>query len=566
MKVEIKTIDEKEQFEQYTQQLDISPTLAKLLWLRNIKDYDSAKSFFRATLSDLHNPFLMQDMKKAVDLVVNAIKQKHSILIYGDYDVDGTTGIAILYDFLIRQNASVSYYIPHRIEEGYGVGKKGIDYAYQNNIDLFITVDCGISAFEHINQLIKKNIKVIICDHHKPPEKLPLAQAVLNPKQKKCQYPYKELSGAGVAFKLVQALSHHLSFPKSVFHKYLDMVALSIAADITPITGENRILCKNGFELINKTYFTGLKSLFQIAKVPLENLKTNTVVFKIAPLINAMGRLEHANDVITLFSSTDLNETNSIVKKMISINNKRRQLCQKTFNQVEKEFLDHREKFQEDKFVFFREEWHLGVLGIVASQMAEKYMFPFLLLTKRENIIKGSGRSSPYINIFECIQASEKYLINYGGHDKAIGVTLDSQNLTPFIELFRKNIKKHIRQVEYYLHVDSEIDLMTIDRNFWKILRQFEPYGPENMKPIFIAKDVPFSPHSVRTMGKNHLQITLKRDDNIFIRAVGFGMGDLYEKIIQKSTKTLTVIFQLEENSWNNKKTIEINLKKIVDV
>ena len=566
MKIEIKPITENESFDQYVSILGISPTLTKLLWLRGIKDFNSAKYFFRATLSDLHDPFLMKDMKKAVCIIVDAIKNKRSILIYGDYDVDGTTGVTILYDFLIQQGALVSYYIPHRINEGYGIGNKGITYACQENIDLVITVDCGISAFNPINKLIENSIEVIICDHHEPPPKLPLAQAILNPKRRDCAYPYKELSGAGVAFKLIQAISSQLSLPEDIYHQYLDMVSLSIAADISPITGENRILCKNGFDLIHQTRFIGLKSLSQIAHIPLTRLKTSTAVFKIAPLINAMGRLDHANEIITLFTSTDPNETASIVKKMITLNNQRKKLCNQTFKQVEIDFFKHREEFNENKLIFFNPEWHLGVLGIVASKMSEKYMLPFILLSKKEHIIKGSGRSSPYINIFQFLCASKKYLSNYGGHEKAVGLTLQSQNLIAFTQFFHDIIKPHIHHVEPHIKVDSEINLIDINRKFWNVLRQFEPYGPGNMKPIFIAKDVPFYPHSTRIIGKNHLQIILKRTDSIPIRAIGFNMGNLYEKINQRSKKILTIVFQLEENVWNNQKNIEISLKKIIDV
>jgi len=546
--------------------LSVDKVLAKLLLQRKITSYDEAKHFFRPSLDDLHDPFLMKDMDLAIDRIEKAIENEENILIYGDYDVDGTTAVSLVYSYLINFYTNVAHYIPDRYDEGYGISYKGIDFAHDNDFSLIIALDCGIKAIGKVDYAKKKNIDFIICDHHRPGEKLPKAIAVLDPKRTDCNYPYDELCGCGIGFKLI----HALSIRKNPLDKdpilslipYLDLVATAIAADIVPITGENRILAAYGLKVINTNPRMGIKAL--IKNVNKDQLTITDVVFIIAPRINAAGRIKHGQYAVTLLTENDFNAALKYASEIEQFNLYRKELDK----QITKEALLQIDRNNEkDNFtsVVFDKNWHKGVIGIVASRLIEKYYRPTLVFTKSGNRLAASARSVKGFDVYNALEGCSEFIEQFGGHKYAAGLTLLPENYKIFKEKFEEVVKKTIpdelRTPE--ITIDSSIYLSDINPKFQRIINQFGPFGPQNMKPIFMSSGLRDNGYG-KKVGKDseHLKLSIiSGADQKTYNAIGFGMGEKYELITKGNT--FQAAFTIEENHWNGITSLQLNIKDI---
>ncbi|MBA5629099.1 single-stranded-DNA-specific exonuclease RecJ [Moheibacter lacus] len=535
--------------------------IAKILAQRGIDSFDSAKNFFRPDLTELHDPFLMKDMDNAVKRIAQAFENQENILVYGDYDVDGTTAVALMYDFLIHRYPNVSYYIPDRYSEGYGISFQGIDFAEDNDFSLIIALDCGIKAIDKIQYANEKQIDFIICDHHLPGDKLPEAIAVLDPKRSDCEYPFKELSGCGVGFKLIQALLHELDEDPEKAFDYLDLAVVSIAADIVPISGENRILAYYGLKKLQSSPRPGLESL--IGEAQKDKLTISNIVFSIAPKINATGRLEHASQSVELLISEDKEKIATFASQINDLNTQRKE----TDGNVTVEAIQMiRKKGEEDRFstVVYDPNWHKGVLGIVASRLIDTFYRPTLVLTQgNENEITGSARSVKDFDIYEIIDNCSELLTKYGGHRFAAGLTMPIENLEAFKEKFEELVKEKIRPIQRKpsIEIDAEIQFSEVTPYFIKVLNQMEPFGPENMTPIFLTKNLIGG--EVKEMGKNkeHLRLSLW-DENSAVKlpAVAFGMGE-FSKDFQY--RRFDAVYSIDENHWKGNTYLQLNLRDV---
>lgn len=562
----LKPLGDTETVEKLSQELNVVTEIAQLLVQRGIKTYEEARVFFRPKLSDLHDPFLMKDMDKAVERLSYAIKNNEKILIYGDYDVDGTTAVATIYNYLIRNYQNIEYYIPDRYLEGYGLSFKGIDYAEEINCKLIITVDCGIKAIEKTNYVNQKNIDLIICDHHTPGPELPNAYAILDPKREDCNYPYKELSGCGVAFKLLQAFCQKTNDSFEELAKLLDLVVVSIGSDIVPITGENRTLAYFGLSQLNTNPQLGLKSIINIAGLENKEIQINDIVFKIGPRINAAGRLESGKTAVELLTSTNEAYVNKIAVEIDCINTNRKEL--------DAEITEHalsminESEISKNAFstIVYHEEWHKGVIGIVASRLTETYYRPTVVFTKSNDIITGSARSVPGYNLYEAIEACGDLLENFGGHRYAAGLSLKPENFNAFKERFEKYVMETITPEQRIpvINADLEIKIKDITPKFFRILKQFAPFGPENMTPTFITRNI-FDNGSAKIVGKDEehlkLKIVQKLGDNRCIDAIGFNFANYYQHI--KEFNEFDICYQIFENNFMNQKFIQILIKDI---
>lgn len=534
--------------------------LAVVLAQRGIDSFDSAKNFFRPNLEKLHNPFLMKDMDKAVERILSAIKQEENILVYGDYDVDGTTAVALMYDFLKSIYPNVSYYVPDRYSEGYGISFQGIDFAEDNNVSLIIALDCGIKAVDKIVYANEKGVDFVICDHHLPGETLPAAIAVLDPKRSDCDYPFKELSGCGVGFKLVQALAEKLVIEKKKTFKYLDLLVVSIAADIVPIVDENRTMAFFGLQKLQESPCPGLESL--LGETQKEKLNISNIVFSIAPKINATGRLQHASQSVELLISKDKEKIKEFTAQINSLNVQRKEKDGSVTEEAIRQILENKE---EDRFttVVFDSLWHKGVLGIVASRLIETYYRPTLVLTEgNEGEITGSARSVKDFDIYEVIDACSDLLTKYGGHRFAAGLTMPMENLAEFKEKFEQLVKEKIRPIQRKpsIEIDTEIQFSDITPYFLKVLNQMEPFGPENMTPVFITKNLIGG--EIKEMGKdkNHLRLTLMDSRQNKFNAVAFGMGKLSKDF---RYRRFDVVYSIEENHWKGNTYLQLNVRDV---
>jgi single-stranded-DNA-specific exonuclease len=542
-------------------QLNIHPTLCKLLVQRNIRTFDDAKNFFRPTLEQLHNPFLMKDMEKAIHRIEFAIANNEHILIYGDYDVDGTTAVSVVYSFLKDITAHITYYIPDRYSEGYGISIQGIDFAKENDIRLIIALDCGIKAHDKINYAKEKGIDFIICDHHLPDETLPDAVAVLDPKRKDCNYPYDELSGCGVGFKLIQAYAIKNNIDLEKVYKHLDLVATSIASDLVPITGENRILAKFGIEKVNKHPRAGFKALMSELKLT-RVLDITDLVFIIGPRINAAGRIAHGSEAVTLLVEDDYDIALEKTKK-VQQNNTDRKSLDKDITEEALALIDNNEiLIQKKSTVLYQAHWHKGVIGIVASRLIEKYHRPTIVLTASNGKGVGSGRSVPGFDLHDAIDACSEHLVQFGGHKYAAGLTIEIDKINDFIEAFDKVVSERIldEQLIPQIEIDAEIELTDINEKFYNIVEQMAPFGPGNMRPNFVTKDVYDTGYS-KVLNGNHLKLNLLKDHQDPRNGIGFGMGD-YMKIMEQK-ETVDICYQLYANIWNGQTKIEFRLKDL---
>ena len=537
--------------------LDVSEIVAHLLALRGISTFEEAKSFFRPEISHLHDPFLMKNMQKAVDRIQAVIANGEKVLVYGDYDVDGTTSVAMMYSFLKKKVKEIEYYIPCRYDEGYGISLKGIDYAKENDFSLIIALDCGIRAVNQINYANEKGVDFIICDHHNPGEKVPEALAILNPKQIDCNYPYKELSGCGVGFKLIQAFSQQNNIDFSEIMEYLDLLTVSIGADIVPMTGENRVFSFYGLQQINKSPRAGLKALMEIANKT-KDVTITDVVFGVAPRINAAGRIEHAKKAVEILVETDYAKAKLFADK-IEENNTTRKGLDKSITMEALEMIDVKKK----STVVHSENWHKGVVGIVASRLIESHYKPTIVLAEKDGILTGSARSVHDFDLYSAIAKCEHLCEKFGGHKYAAGLSIKKENLPQFIDAFEKAVSESITedQLTPKINIDKVIDIDAVDEKLHRIIKQFAPFGPKNLSPIFVSKGVIDNGYGKQVgEDKTHLRINAERNKGA-IAGIGFGMGDYFEII--KDNQTFDVCYSIDENVWNGKKSLQLRIRDI---
>ncbi|WP_396197025.1 single-stranded-DNA-specific exonuclease RecJ [Flavobacterium sp.] len=541
--------------------LQVDEIIASLLVQRGIETFEQAKTFFRPTLADLHNPYLMKDMDKAVARIETAISNNENILVFGDYDVDGTTAVSLVSSYLRSYYPNVATYIPDRYAEGYGISYTGIDYAEDNTISLIIALDCGIKSIDHVAYANEKNIDFIICDHHRPGPILPDAVAILDPKREDCNYPYDELCGCGVGFKLIQALAENRNQTIADLLGYLDLVATAIAADIVPITGENRVLAKFGLEVINSNPRPGIKALIQQVKKKV--LTITDVVFVVAPRINAAGRIKHGNEAVALLTEYDWEQAEQFASEIEQHNSDRKEIDK----QITKEaLLQIEENNEQTQFstVVYQENWHKGVIGIVASRLVENYYRPTIVFTKSGEKLAASARSVKGFDIYNALEACAEHLEQFGGHMYAAGMTLLEHKYQDFKIAFEKEVSKTIHpdllmpEISY----DAEIELSEINPKLMRVLKQFEPFGPENMMPLFLAKDLSDSGYA-KTLGSEdeHLKAYVKQGHSISFGAIGFGLGKKLDRVAHK--KKFDAIFSLEENEWKDTVTLQLQLRDI---
>lgn len=535
--------------------------LAVILAQRGIDTFENARNFFRPTLESLHNPYLMKDMDKAVERIIKAIQSEENILVYGDYDVDGTTAVAMMYDFLKSIYPNVSYYIPDRYAEGYGISTQGIDYADDNEVSLIVALDCGIRAIEKVDYANEKNIDFIICDHHLPGEILPNAVAVLDPKREDCDYPFKELSGCGVGFKLIQALAEKLNLEKEIVFEYLDLAVVSIAADIVPIIDENRTLAHFGLEKLRNSPRIGLASL--TGEEQLKRADISSIVFSIAPKINATGRLEHASQSVELLISKNPEKIKEFASQISTLNDARKE---KDGNITIEAIAQIKSNKEEENFstVVYNPLWHKGVLGIVASRLTDTFYRPTLVLTDGANDeITGSARSVRDFDLYEIIDGCSDLLTKYGGHKFAAGFSLKKENFHTFKNRFEELVKHKIKpsQRTPSLEIDAEIQFSDIDDRFRRILKQFAPFGPENMTPLFLTKKLIGG--NIKEMGKEgeHLRLSLFDEiSKIELPAVSFGMGNLKHDF---QYRKFDAVYSIDENYWRGTEYLQLNIRDV---
>ena len=545
--------------------LGVSESLANLMVQRNITSFQEAKAFFSPDLSYLHDPFLMKDMNIAVDRLSTAIKKNEKILVYGDYDVDGTTAVALVYSFLKEQYSNVEYYIPDRYKEGYGVSFQGIDFAVANNCKLLITLDCGIKAVEKIKYARTKGVDVIVCDHHYPGSEIPAAVAVLDPKQPGCSYPYKELSGCGVGFKLIHAYSRIQSIPFSSIANYLDLVAVSIASDIVPITGENRVLAYFGLKQLNESPRIGLKEIIREAEVS-RALTVEDIVFKIGPRINAAGRMEAGSKAVELLVCNDVKAAEGFSKEISSFNTERRSIDRSITTEAMRMISDNQRSVNARTTVLYNPSWKKGVIGIVASRLIETYYRPTVILTESNGFATGSARSVQGYDLYQAIEACSDLLESFGGHMFAAGLTLKKENIQPFMERFEQFVNSTITEDQLLprVSIDTELSFNEINEEFFKIMSQFQPFGPENMSPIFVSRNV-FDTGSGKMVGSNgeHLKLDLCQDSSTVksISAIAFNQANHFEYI--RDGNPFDICYSIEMNEFRGNRNLQINIRDI---
>ena len=556
---------EKETIQKLSSSLNnLNETLCNILINRGIDDYEKAKIFFRPNTNQLHSPFLMKNMDKAVARLQKAIRNNENILIYGDYDVDGTTSVALVYSYLSSYYKNLSYYIPNRYTEGYGISYQGIDFAEENNISLIVALDCGIKAVDKIDYANKKNIDFIICDHHLPGDTVPDAIAVLDPKQADCNYPYKELSGCGVGFKFMQAWAEEEKHEVDPLFSFIDILAVSICADIVPITGENRVLCHYGVQKLNKNPQPGFKAMLEIANNKKKELTVTDIVFTLAPRINAAGRIESGNKAVEVMLSQNPQLADE-GGNYIDIQNTDRKELDKTITKEALGMIEADEALKAQKTtVLFKNDWHKGVIGIVASRCIENYYRPTIILTESKGMAAGSARSVKGFSVYNAIEACSDLLEQFGGHKYAAGMTMPLENVPAFQKKFEEVVAGNIDHdlLIPEIEIDAELNLSDIEPRFYKVLKQFAPFGPLNMKPTFISKGV-YEKGKARIVGENHLklEVVAHKNDTRGIAGIAFNMGKKMEII--KSGEPFDVVYHIEENEWQGRTNLQLMVQDI---
>jgi single-stranded-DNA-specific exonuclease len=561
MRWTIKQKPSEEKLKQLAAALNVEDFVATLLVQRGIETFDQARQFFRPTLEDLHNPYLMKDMDKAVERIELAIENGENILVFGDYDVDGTTAVSLVSSYLKTYYPNVATYIPDRYDEGYGISFKGIDYADDNGFSLIIALDCGIKSIDHVAYAKERNIDFVICDHHRPGEFLPEAVAVLDPKRDDCSYPYDELCGCGIGFKLIQALGENRNQTIEDLTSYLDLVATAIAADIVPMTGENRILAYFGLQVINSDPRPGIKAL--IHQIKKKTLDITDVVFIIAPRINAAGRIKHGNHAVELLSEFDFEQAQQFASEIEVYNSERKDLDKQITKEALGQIIENNEK---ERFttVVFQEDWHKGVIGIVASRLIETYYRPTLVFTKSGDKYAASARSVKGFDVYNALEACSEHLEQFGGHMYAAGMTLLEENYQLFKDAFEKVVEEtiHPDSLTPEISIDAEIDFSDITPKLMRILQQFEPFGPQNMTPIFLTKNVKDTGYGQKLgADEEHLKLFVRQNNSEGMAAIGFGLGNKMDLTTNK--KAFDAVFCIDENEWNGKTSVQLRLKDI---
>jgi single-stranded-DNA-specific exonuclease len=541
--------------------LKIDSILADLLVKRGVNNYEESRYFFRPALEQLHNPFLMKDMDVAIARIELAIQSGEKMLIYGDYDVDGTTSVALTYSFLRKHHSEIDFYIPDRYIEGYGISSQGIDYAAENGYSLIIALDCGIKSVDKIAYANEKGVDFIICDHHLPGDMLPAAIAVLDPKRSDCEYPYKELSGCGIGFKLIQAYAQKHDLPFEEVTAYLDLVACSIASDIVPITGENRVLAWFGLQKINNDPCKGLTALMNLSGRK-DDLTITDVVFTIGPRINAAGRIDDAKHAVNLLIAD--NDAFAFEKgEVINTKNTERKEHDSLITEQALALIDaNPELIAKKTTVVYNHDWHKGVIGIVASRLTEKYYRPTIVMTNSNGFAAGSARSVIGFDLYEALSECSDLLEQFGGHKYAAGLTMKTENIPAFQQRFEEVVSRTIteEQLIQSINIDAEIALLHIDAKFFRILKQFEPFGPQNMAPVFLSRNV-YTYGSASLVGTNHLKMCVHQDNQTYYNCIGFGLGEFLPMI--NSGAPFDICYTIEENVWKEKRSIQLNIKGI---
>lgn len=559
------TTQQKEQRDELAKKIGISPVLSQLLIQRGLSSVEDARKFFHPNLKDLHDPFLLPDMDKAIKRIEKALGQKQRILIYGDYDVDGTTAVALVYKFLRKFTTNLDYYIPDRYDEGYGISEQGIDYAEETGVKLIIALDCGIKANEKIDYAKSKGIDFIIGDHHMPDDVLPDAVAVIDAKRLDSTYPYEHLSGCGVGFKLVQALAQNNKIDFSEIIDLLDLVAVSVASDIVPITGENRILTYYGLKQINSNPSLGLKGIIDICGLTYKNITVNDIIFKIGPRINASGRMMKGKEAVDLLLSNTIEDAREKSMNIDHYNDDRRELDKRITDEAML-FIDENVNMKEKKsLVVYNETWHKGVIGIVASRLTEKYLRPAVVLTKSQGLITGSARSVMGFDVYKAIEACKDILENFGGHTYAAGLSLKEENLYEFKRRFEALSLEMIapEMMRPQINVDAKLTFKDINSKFIEDLSSFAPFGPDNLNPIFVTGNV-MDYGTSKLVGKDNVHLKLEIMDNTIsspVNGIAFRQSDSYEKV--KGGIPFDICYTLEENTHNGKTNIQLYIKDI---
>ena len=551
---------DKEKASALFKELKIHPTLCAILVQRGIETFEKAKSFFRPQLSDLHDPFLMKDMQKAVDRVLQAFAGGEKVLVFGDYDVDGTTAVSCMYQFLKKHHAQTEFYIPHRYREGYGISKKGIDFAFENNYTLIISLDCGIKSIELIQYAKDLGIDFVVCDHHLPDDDLPPAVAILNPKQWDCPYPYKELCGCGVGFKLVTALCRAMHLPDEIAYTYLDLVATAIAADIVPITGENRILAYYGLQKANRNPNFGIKALSYLSSFQKQFHITN-LVFIIAPRVNAAGRMDDARKAVMMFIADSYEEAMNWAEQLNADNTTRKEADTNITEEALALIQGDEIQLGRKSTVLYQPHWHKGVVGIVASRLIDHFYRPTIVLTQSGDYVAGSARSVAGFNVYEAIHQCKDLLLGYGGHFYAAGMTLEPGKVDAFCQRFEEVVQAtiHPELLIPEITIDAEINFSDIRQSFYDIICQMEPFGPENMSPTFCARRV-YNTGWSKIVKEAHLRFVLKQEAQT-LTGIGFNMAAKMPLLL--TNKPIDIVFKIEENEWNGEKNLQL---KMIDV
>ena len=539
------------------QSLKIHRSICKILVERGIETFQQAKDFYRPQLTDLHDPWLMKDMNKAVDRIIKAIESQEKILVYGDYDVDGTTSVASMYQFLRKLTPALDFYIPHRYREGYGVSRAGIEFAKAHGFTLIISLDCGIKSVDLVAYAKGIGIDFIVCDHHLPDVELPPAVAILNAKQKDCNYPYKELCGCGVGFKLITAVSSKLNLPEHTAFEYIDLVATAIAADIVPMTGENRVLAYYGLKKANEHPNNGIKALSHLSGVT-KKLHINNLVFMIAPRVNAAGRMDDAKKAVLMFVSEDYGQALEYAEMLHSDNTERKEADSNITDEALALIKGDELLVNSKSTVVFRPHWHKGVVGIVASRLIEHFYRPTVVLTQSGEYAAGSARSVPGFNLYEAIHACKEHLIGYGGHFAAAGMTIELDKIEAFRNKFEEVVSTTIPPELLFpeIVIDAEIKFKDITWPFYNIISQMEPFGPENLRPHFLVKNVVDTGYS-RVLKEQHLRFML-RQDNVSLTGIGFGMAEKLPLLQMK--KPVDIVFKIDENEWNGQRSLQLRM------
>lgn len=548
------------------EELGVGQILAQLLVQRGINTFDEAKKFFRPDLHDLHDPFLIKDMDKAIERLNQALSQKEKILVYGDYDVDGTTAVALVYTFLSRCTNAIDFYIPDRYNEGYGISFKAIDFAHDNGFSLVIALDCGIKAVDKVKYANTLGIDFIICDHHNPDSELPPAVAVLDSKRADCPYPYKHLSGCGVGFKLMQAFAQNNGINFAQLRPLFDLVAVSIASDIVPITGENRVLAYYGLKQLNENPSAGLRGIINVCKLSGKELTISDIVFKIGPRINASGRMHSGNEAVELLISHDPNFVSERSSVINDYNDERRDIDKRTTDEAKSLLAAMDGSDSRHSIVIYNAEWSKGIVGIVASRLCEEFYKPTIVLTKANGFVSGSARSVPGFDLYSAIESCHDLLENFGGHLYAAGLTMKEENLEAFTQRFENFVAKNITQEQLapQIDIDAEVKFSDLTPKFFRILKQFNPFGPGNMKPIFCTRRVFDYEGNSRPVGKGqeHLKMELvdASCENV-MNGIAFRMSDFNEQL--KALNPLDICYTIEENTFNGNISTQLLIRDI---